>query len=78
MSKMIPNAVTVKILLELCEEQVKKGNGDKDVGISCDDEANGYHTLFYGFQDDKSQIQAANDIGILHDNNDPEDCVLLG
>lgn len=41
--------ITVKQLTALCQEQMKKGNGDKHVLISCDDEGNGYHTLFFGF-----------------------------
>lgn len=41
--------VTVKQLLILCQEEVEKGNGDKNIVISDDNEGNGYHGLFYGF-----------------------------
>jgi hypothetical protein len=41
--------LTIKELLELCKQQVKKGNGDKKIVISDDNEGNGYHGLFYTF-----------------------------
>lgn len=45
--------VTVEELMLLCAEEVKKGNGKKEILISDDDEGNGFHHLFYSFQDDK-------------------------
>ena len=39
----------VKDLLELCKLEVEKGNGDKVILISNDDEGNGYHYLWYSF-----------------------------
>ena len=45
--------LTVNQLFALCAEQIKKGNGNKHIIISNDDEGNGYHTLFYSFTDDK-------------------------
>lgn len=41
--------ITVKVLKKLCEEQIKKGNGDNVIMISQDDEGNGYHYLWYAF-----------------------------
>lgn len=41
--------ITVKELKEACDEQIKKGNGDKVIMISDDDEGNGYHYLWYSF-----------------------------
>ena len=41
--------LTVKELKKLCEDQIKKGNGDKIIMISDDDEGNGYHYLWYSF-----------------------------
>lgn len=43
--------MTVKQLLKLCQEEVKKGNGDKFIVIADDNEGNGYHGMFYGFTD---------------------------
>ena len=45
--------VTVEELMVLCAEEVKKGNGKKEIFISDDDEGNGFHQLFYAFQDEK-------------------------
>lgn len=43
--------MTVKQLLKLCQEEVKKGNGDKFIVVADDNEGNGYHGMFYGFSD---------------------------
>ena len=43
--------ITINQLLELCKEQVIKGNGNKSIMISSDDEGNGYHYLWYAFTD---------------------------
>lgn len=48
---------TVKDLLDACSEQVSKGNGNKKVYISRDDEGNGYHALFFGFTDDPKELK---------------------
>lgn len=41
--------ITVKLLKEFCEQQIDKGNGDKVIMISQDDEGNSYHYLWYQF-----------------------------
>lgn len=41
--------ITVKQLKSLCERQIEKGNGDKVIMISSDDEGNSYHYLWYSF-----------------------------
>jgi hypothetical protein len=43
------NQITVKELYKLCEQEIKAGNGDKNIVISDDNEGNGYHGMFYGF-----------------------------
>ena len=45
--------VTVEELMVLCANEVKKGNGKKEIFISDDDEGNGFHQLLYTFQDEK-------------------------
>lgn len=70
--------ITVKQLLKFCDEQVKKGNGDKEILISNDDEGNGYHTLFYGFTDDKKEIESIAEFCCFHDDNDLDNIVILG
>lgn len=42
---------TIKELKKACENEISKGNGDKIIMISKDDEGNGWHYLFYGFVD---------------------------
>lgn len=42
-------AMTVKDLTEACIKQIQKGNGDKVIMISSDDEGNSYHYLWYLF-----------------------------
>ena len=40
---------TINDLLNECKKQKAKGNGNKKILISNDDEGNGFHQLFYGF-----------------------------
>lgn len=68
--------LTVEELYIACQEQIEKGNGNKIVLLSGDDEGNNYHTLFQLFTDNKYEIESASDI--FQDNNDPDDVVLLG
>lgn len=42
-------ALTIKDLYKECSKEIKKGNGDKVIMISQDDEGNGYHYLWYAF-----------------------------
>ena len=72
------NGMTVKVLAKYCLEQIRKGNGDKIVQISQDDEGNGYHTLYYQFTDDLEEIEACYEYGMFHDNLDTTNVVLLG
>lgn len=41
--------LTVKDLLAICKKEVQKGNGDRIIVISDDNEGNAYHGLFYHF-----------------------------
>ena len=40
--------LTIAQLMADCISEVKKGNGNKKILISDDDEGNGYHELFFG------------------------------
>lgn len=50
-------ALTVSQLKRLCDDEIRKGNGDKKILISGDDEGNSYHGLFYDFIDDPEEIK---------------------
>ena len=41
--------ITVNQLFKACKDEVAKGNGDKYILISGDDEGNSFHELFYLF-----------------------------
>lgn len=69
--------LTVGQLALACQIQINKGNGDKYVLISDDDEGNGYHTLFYEFLTDKEEIKEC--LKSEHDGTHTVDnCVILG
>lgn len=70
--------ITVKKLIKMCQDQIKKGNGDKVILLSSDDEGNEFHTMYYGFTDDKKELQSLAKYGMFHDHNDPDEVVILG
>lgn len=45
--------VTVNHLLKLCQMEIAKGNGEKKIMLSNDDEGNGFHECFFTFADPK-------------------------
>lgn len=49
--------ITVRELLKLCQQEIARGNGDKHIVISDDNEGNGYHGMFYGFTPCKRKFQ---------------------
>lgn len=65
--------LTVNQLYSFCKKQIDKGNGNKHIIISDDDEGNGYHTLFYQFTDNTEELQY-----ILELEHDGTHCVCLG
>ena len=66
--------LTVKDLLEFCQKQVEIGNADKKIVVANDNEANGYHGLFYEFTEDVSPY--AGEITDSDDNID--NLIILG
>lgn len=70
--------LTVNDLKRFCEYQIEKGNGHKHIIISCDNEANGFHTLFYQFMDsDDEEFEEL--LALEHDGTHTKDnCVILG
>ena len=41
--------LTINDLAKFVNEDIKKGNGAKEITISNDDEGNGYHGLYFDF-----------------------------
>lgn len=70
--------LTVSQLYDFCEKQIRKGNGAKHIQITTDDEGNGYHTLFYQFNDNKEEIKQVIEYGMLQDDLNADEIVLLG
>ena len=73
-----PTPITVKLLRMLCDEQIKKGNGDKVILMSDDDEGNGFHTMFFAFTDEQAVLNMFAEEGLFNDKNDPKKVVILG
>ena len=67
----------VKELLNLCLNQIKKGNAEKTVFISSDDEWNSYHELFYWFSDLKDWFLDDWNIEDIERYHKKEDVILL-
>lgn len=68
--------ITVKELYLMLASQVTKGNGDKYILISDDDEGNGFHTLFYGIDDSPEAVRFA--LELEHDQHNANEVVVLG
>lgn len=68
--------ITVRDLKKFCDDAIKDGYGNKTILISCDDEGNGFHTLYFGFTTDEDDIKSYD--YLFHDRNNPNDVVLLG
>ena len=70
-------AITINELYDICGTQKKKGNGNKKILISSDDEGNEYHELFYGFLEDLKDIDNYQlPFGVNEDNK--KDYLILG
>lgn len=70
--------LTIKDLKRFVDEQMKKGNGDKFIVISDDNEGNGYHGLFYQFTDDVEDIKMLGNMIYDSVEDDPTKIVILG
>jgi len=69
--------VTVKQMLAYCQEQVRRGNGDKYLIAANDNEGNGYHGVFFGL----TPMEEIGDIdGLLYDSQvtDPDMLMCIG
>jgi len=71
------NGVTVAKLMKLCQDEIKRGNGNKIVLLSDDDELNGFHTLFEGFISSPKVVEQTLQWSGNHDRLAAKDVVLL-
>lgn len=73
--------LTIKELMWLCHGEVERGNGERKIYISRDDEGNGFHPLYYGFTSESNEIlQYINGFFMIDslDDNTENDIALLG
>ena len=70
--------MTIKELYKLVVGELAKGNGDKEVFISCDDEGNGFHQLFQGFENNPEEIKTMVNLGLLPVDTNISNIVILG
>ncbi len=75
---MATKGITVKELCDDLRKEILAGNGDKTILISSDDEGNSYHTLWYTIQSDIDEIRKIKEATWFHDDDSPEEVVLLG
>ena len=68
--------ITIKELYEECKKQVEKGNGNKVIMLSDDDEGNGYHYCWYLFSTPDDVM--LEDYLIDKGNAEKEDTIILG
>lgn len=73
--------ITIKMLYEMAKQEIEKGNGDKLIVLSDDNEGNGYHGMFFGFTSKVKDIKDCTEDGTnvydSHSNN-PKEIVILG
>ena len=70
--------LTIKDLKRFVDKQIEKGNEDKFIVISDDNEGNSYHGLFYQFTDDIGEIKMLSDMIYDSVEVDPNKIVILG
>lgn len=55
---------TIKELAKLCQDEIKKGHGDRIIMLSNDDEGNGYHYCWYAFTTPEELNSGLEDCGL--------------
>lgn len=68
--------ITIKELYEECKKQIEKGNGNKVIMLSDDDEGNGYHYCWYLFSTPDDVM--LEDYLIDKRNAEKDDTIILG
>ena len=71
--------LTVKDLLKLCQDEIKKGHGEYSIMLSDDDEGNGYHYLWFAFIEAKDLEESYELINSLDEDIAPMNkTIILG
>lgn len=75
--------MTVKQLFGACQQQISRGNGNKEVFVAKDEEGNEFVPLYYEFTDSKDDIDAYISMDVIRFDKSTEsatsdDIVLLG
>ena len=74
--------LTIRQLYNECKAQMLRGNGDKVIMISSDDEGNSYHYLWYSFTEHAKEILEDPDCCMGSDFNkdiaEVDDTIILG
>jgi hypothetical protein len=70
--------LTIKQLYNECKAQMLRGNGDKVIMISSDDEGNNYHYLWYSFCEDVKGCIEYSCAEINKDIAEEKDTIILG
>ena len=70
-------ALTVFDLYEYCRAVMNEGLADYEVYISDDEEGNGFHPLYFGFDTNEENIKKYSEYGV-HGLDSAKEVVLLG
>lgn len=70
--------IKIRQLLNYCLDEVKKGNAEKTIFISSDDEWNDFHELFYGFSKPADNYLDKERIIDIERYHKIDDIILLG
>lgn len=70
--------ITVNDMFGILKQQLKLGNGAKEIYISDDDEGNGFHPLYFGFSSDSDVVKALLESTCSPQPDNYDDVVILG
>lgn len=71
-------ALTINDLIKECIKQINKGNGNKIIIISDDEEGNGYHGLYYSFMDINELLKNDSWVELPINKEEYKDYIILG
>lgn len=69
--------LNIKDLYKICKAEIAKGNGEKKIIVSSDEEGNSYRGLYCGFSTIEPEYKDLYEI-IDSESTDPESIIILG